>query len=155
MWIRNRFSRSTSRTFAEGFLTASIVFCVGPLTLIGCLRNGANGDPALLYIKSALDGFAAVAFASSLVWGVFASIISVFGIQAGLSLLASCVADPLNPLSIAIMSAVGGVILLATALMILDIKKIPVANLLPGILLVPAIVWLVELISPGLLLPLL
>ncbi|UCE61222.1 MAG: DUF554 domain-containing protein [Phycisphaerales bacterium] len=153
-WIHARFAGQDGRSFAEGFLTASVIFCVGPLTLLGCLQNGAHGDPGYLYIKSLLDAFCSLALASALGWGVFASIVTVLGFQGGLSLLAYWVADPLDEVSIALMTIVGGVVLLATALMILEIKKIPVANLLPGIFLPPLVVWVTEQVSPGLLLPL-
>ena len=153
IWIHGRFSGHDGRGFAEGFLTASVIFCVGPLTLVGCLQNGAHGDPGYLYIKSLLDGFCSLALASSLGWGVLASLVTVLGFQGGLSVLAYWVAEPLDELSVGLMTVVGGVVLLATALMILEIKKIPVANLLPGIFLPPLIVWIVEQFSPGLLLP--
>jgi len=153
-WIHQRFAGQDGHKFAQGFLTASVIFCVGPLTLIGCLENGAHANPSFLYIKSLLDGFCSLALASSLGWGVFASIFFVGVFQGGLSLLAYGVAEPLHPISIGLMSTVGGVILLATALMILDIKRIPVANMLPGVFLPPVAVWIVERVSPGLLLPL-
>lgn len=153
-WIHRRFSGGDSHTFAEGFLSASVIFCVGPLTLIGCLRNGAAADPSFLYIKALLDGFCSMALAATFGWGVFASIVTVLGFQGGLSLLAYAVAEPLDELSIALMTVVGGVVLLATGLMILEIRKIPVANLLPGIFLPPLVVWITESVSPGLLLPL-
>lgn len=153
-WIHGRFSGQDGRGFAEGFLTASVIFCVGPLTLVGCLQNGAHADPSYLYIKSLLDGFCSLALASSLGWGVLASLVTVLLFQGGLSLLAYWVAEPLDELSVGLMTVVGGVVLLATALMILEIKRIPVANLLPGIFLPPLAVWIVEQLSPGLLLPL-
>ncbi len=152
-WIHGRFSGQNGATFAEGFLTASVIFCVGPLTLVGCLQNGAYGDPSYLYIKALLDGFCSIALASAFGWGVFASILTVFGFQAALAMLAWWAAEPLDDLSIGLMTAVGGVVLLATALMILEIKKIPAANLLPGVFLPPLVVWIVELVSPGTLLP--
>lgn len=152
-WIHQRFSGGDGRTFAEGFLTASVIFCVGPLTLLGCLENGAHANPSLLYIKSVLDGFCSMALASALGWGVCASIVTVLVFQGGLSLLAWWVAEPLDELSLAMMTIVGGVVLIATALMILDIKKLPVADMLPGIFLAPLFVWLVERAAPGLLLP--
>lgn len=154
-WIHRRFGGQAreGRFFAEGFLTASVIFCVGPLTLLGCLENGAHANPSFLYIKALLDGFCSLALASSLGWGVFASVVTVLGFQGGLSLLAFWLADPLDEVSLALMTVVGGVVLLATALMILEIKKIPVANLLPGIFLPPLIVWGVESLSPGLLVP--
>lgn len=141
--------------FAEGFLTASVIFCVGPLTLLGCLENGARGDPSLLYIKSLLDGFCSMALASALGWGVFGSVLTVLFFQGGLALLAYWVAEPLDELSIALMTTVGGVVLLATAMMILDLKKIAVANMLPGIFLPPLVIWITERIAPGFLLPVL
>ena len=152
-WIHGRFSAQDGRQFAEGFLTASVIFCVGPLTLVGCLENGAHGNPSFLYIKSLLDGFCSMALASSLGWGVFGSVLTVLFFQGGLALLAYWVAEPLDELSIALMTTVGGVILLATALMILDLKKIAVANMLPGVFLPPLAVWLAERIAPGSLLP--
>lgn len=152
-WIHHRFAGRDGHSFAEGFLTASVIFCVGPLTLLGCLNNGAHQDPSLLYIKSLLDGFCSLALAASLGWGVFASVFTVLGFQGGLSILAYYFAEPLDELSIALMTVVGGLILIGAALMILEIKRFPVANLLPGIFLPPAAVWLVERIHPGLLLP--
>jgi len=152
-WIHARFSQQEGRQFAEGFLTASIIFCVGPLTLLGCLENGAHGNPSFLYIKAMLDGFCSMALASSLGWGVFASVLTVAGFQGGLSILAYLVAEPLDELSMALMTVVGGILLLATALLLLDVKRIAVANMLPGIFLPPLAVWLSELIVPGLLLP--
>jgi len=153
-WIHKLFSIGDGQSFAEGFLTASVIFCVGPLTLLGCLENGAHGNPSLLYIKSLLDGFCSMALASAMGWGVFASIVTVLVFQGGLSLLAYFVAEPLDEVSISLMTIVGGIILIATALMILDIKKIPVADMLPGIFLAPLFVWIIEHVSPGMLLPL-
>jgi len=152
-WIHGRFSKQDGRAFAEGFLTASVIFCVGPLTLLGCLENGAHGDPSYLYIKSVLDGFCSMALASALGWGVLASVLTVLTFQGGLSLLAVLAAAPLDPVSIQLMTIVGGVILLATALMILEIKAVPVADMLPGIFLPPLLVGVAEWLSPGILLP--
>ena len=152
-WIHRRFSGQDSHKFAEGFLTASVIFCVGPLTLLGCLENGAHGDPSFLYIKALLDGFCSLALASSLGVGVVASVLTVLIFQGGLSLLAYHVAEPLDELSLGLMTVVGGLILLATALTLLEIKRLPVANLLPGIFLPPVIVWITERFVPGMLLP--
>ena len=151
-WIHGRFSGTDGPRFAEGFLTASVIFCVGPLTLLGCLENGAHGNPSYLYIKSVLDGFCSLALASSLGWGVFASIVTILCFQGGLSVLAYYVAEPLDELSLALMTVVGGILLLATALLLLDIKKIPVANMLPAVFLPPVAIAIVERLSPGLLL---
>lgn len=152
-WINQRFSGGDGRSFSQGFLTSSVLFCVGPLTLLGCLRNGAEGDPSYLYVKATLDGFSSIALASSLGPGVLASVLTVLVVQSTLSLCANGVVKYLDPLSMGLMTAVGGIALLATGLMLLDIKKIAVANMLPAILLPPLAVWLVERFAPGLLLP--
>lgn len=152
-WIHGRFFGEGGPRFAEGFLTASVIFCVGPLTLLGCLQNGAEGNPSYLYIKSALDGFCSLALASTLGVGVLASVLTVLLFQGTLALLAHWVSQPLDDVSLSLMTVVGGVVLLATALMILEIKRIPVANLLPGIFLPPLFVCLSEWIAPGNLLP--
>ncbi len=152
-WIHARFSTGDGRSFAQGFLSASVLFCVGPLTLLGCLRNGADGDASYLYVKATLDGFSSIALASSLGAGVLASVITVIVVQGGLSLGALWIVKFLDPVSTGIMTAVGGIALLATGLLLLDIKRIPVANMLPSILLPPFAVMLVERLSPGLLLP--
>jgi len=138
-----------SARFAEGFLSASVIFCVGPLTLLGCLNNGTAADPSLLYIKSFLDGFCSLALAASLGLGVAFSILTILFFQGGLSIAAYFLASGLPALSVQLMNVVGGLVLLATAMMILEIKKIPVANLLPGIFLPPLAVWLVEAMSRG------
>lgn len=134
--------------FAEGFLSASVIFCVGPLTMIGCLQNGADGNPALLYIKSCLDGFCSMALAASLGLGVAFSIVTVLVFQGGLALAAYYVAGTIPELSVSLMNVVGGYIMLATSLMILEVKRIPVADLLPGIFLAPVFVWAVERVAP-------
>lgn len=152
-WIHRRFSGGDGATFAEGFLTASVIFCIGPLTLLGCLRNGRDGNPDYLYIKSLLDGFCSMALASALGWGVFASVATILLFQGGLATLAAWFAQPLDELSISVMTIVGGIILLATSLLILDIKKIAVANMLPGVFLPPLLIWMTNVFSPGLLLP--
>lgn len=150
--LKRRFGTDGDHRFTEGFLTASVIFCVGPLTLLGCLQNGGpERDPSLLYIKSLLDGFCSMALASTLGLGVAFSVLFVFGFQGGLALLSYAFIGGEETLGIALMSSVGGYLLLATGLMLLKIKEMPVANLLPGILLPPAIVAVVELIRPGLL----
>jgi uncharacterized membrane protein YqgA involved in biofilm formation len=163
VWIHRRFARGDSGRFAEGFLTASIIFCVGPLTLMGCLENGGRGNPSFLYIKSVLDGFCSLALASSLGWGVFASVLTVIVFQGGLSAVAyltlntaasNSAIQPLHPLSVELMSAVGGIVLLATSFLILDLKRMAVANMLPGFFLPPVVVWLAQHFAPGWLLPL-
>ena len=147
--IHRRFGSGDAGAFAEGFLTASVIFCVGPLTLLGCFANGADGDPSLLMIKSLLDAFCSMALAAGLGWGVMFSVATVLGFQGGLSILAHFFAEAIPDLSQQLMNVVGGVLLIATALVLLEIKRIPVANMLPGLFLPPLIVWLMESMAPG------
>jgi len=127
-------------TLAQGFVTASLIFCVGPMTILGSIRDGLAGDYSLLAIKSLLDGFAALALASSLGIGVMLSAITVLVYQGSLSLLASLAQVAMSQAMIAEMTATGGVIIMGIGLVLLDIKRIRVANLLPGIFIAPLIV---------------
>ena len=140
-WLRTRVARRFSSQgmahFAEGFVTASLVFCVGPVTILGAIQDGLTGDYRLLSIKSMLDGFSALAFASSLGVGVLFSIITLLVYQGGLSLLAGLVQNVLTDAMIREMSATGGVLILAIALLLLDVKRIRVANLLPALVIAP------------------
>src|SRR5687768_4933333 len=142
-FLEQRFSRegrNDSNKFVRGFLTASLLFCVGPLTILGSIQNGLTGDYQLLAIKSLLDGFAAMAFASALGWGVGFSVITILVYQGGLSLLASSVEDVFTPEVVAAMTAAGGLMILAIGLRLLELRKIRVGNLLPALVLAPAAV---------------
>lgn len=139
---------SPGARFAQGFLASSVLFCIGPLTLLGCLNNGARHDPGLLYVKACLDACSSMALAASLGSGVLASILTIVVIQGGLSIAAARLGGSLGGLSLDMMNVVGGVVLLATALMLLEIRKIPVANLLPAIFLPPALISLARLMFP-------
>jgi hypothetical protein len=145
-WLHERVRRSMGDRplgrFTEGFVTASLVFCVGPMTILGSIQDGLTGDYTLLAIKSLLDAFAALAFASSLGIGVLFSALTVLLYQGALTLLAGVAQSVLSDPMIAEMSATGGVLILAIGFMLLDIKRIRVANLLPALVIAPAIVAL-------------
>ena len=141
--LRRRFARGQER-FTEGFVVASLVFCVGPLTILGSIRDGLHGDYQLLAVKALLDGFAAMAFASALGWGVGFSALTILVYQGALTLLASAVAGAFSDVMIAAMSAVGGILILGIALRLLDLRAVRVGNLLPAVALAPAAVALVE-----------
>jgi hypothetical protein len=128
--------------FIEGFITASLVFCVGPLTFVGSIQDGMGLDSGyqMLAIKSALDGFAAMAFAASLGIGVMFSVITVLGAQGALALIGSVAGEFMTDPMIDEMSAVGGLILVGLSLVLLDLKKPRVVNFLPGLLVAPVIV---------------
>lgn len=141
--LKARFGRGQVR-FTEGFVVASLVFCVGPLTIVGSIQEGLTGDFDLLAIKSLLDGVAALAFASALGWGVGFSALTILVYQGGVSLSASAVAEVFSNAMIAAMSAVGGAMILAIGLRLLDLRQVRVANILPALVLAPAVVALLE-----------
>lgn len=120
--------------FSEGFIATSLLFCVGAMTVLGALEEGLKGTFEIYALKSALDGVAAVAFAATFGWGVALSAVSVLLVQGGLTLSAGLVQPFLTPQVVAEMSATGGLILLALALQLLDIKKVPIASFLPALL---------------------
>lgn len=127
--------------FIRGFLTTSLLFCVGPMTILGSIQDGLTGDYRLLAIKAVLDGFASLAFASTLGLGVMFSILTVLVVQGGLSLSAALIQGLVSEAMIAEMSAAGGILLIGLALSsLLEIKKIRVGNLLPALLVAPLLV---------------
>ncbi len=132
--------------FSQGFVTASLVFCVGPMTILGSIQDGLSGDSSLLLVKSMLDGFAAMAFASVLGMGVTCSALVVLIVQGVITLGASFFSDILTADMITELSATGGVIMIGIAVHMLELKKIRIANFLPALVTAPLIVWLLELV---------
>ena len=148
--LEKRFSRDaetgSSSKFVRGFMVSSLLFCIGPIASLGSIQDGLTGDYKLLAVKSTLDGFASIAFASTLGVGVMFSSLIILIYQGGVSLLANqlnaIVTDPM----MAEMTATGGVILFALALSsLLEIKKIRVGNFLPALFVAPLIVWILSL----------
>jgi uncharacterized membrane protein YqgA involved in biofilm formation len=135
-------SASSTANFVRGFLTASLLFCVGPMTIMGSIQDGLTGDFTLLAIKSTMDGFAALAFASSLGWGVAFSALTVLFYQGGITLGAGWLKAALTDPMINEMTAVGGILMLGIALGLLEIKRLRVGNLLPALFIAPLIVAL-------------
>jgi uncharacterized membrane protein YqgA involved in biofilm formation len=134
--------------FIRGFVTASLIFCVGPMTIIGSIQDGLTGDYRLLAIKAMLDGFTSLLFASSLGIGVGFSALVILVVQGGLSRLAGQAAAVLTDPMIAEMTAAGGVLIMAIGVgPLLEIKPIRVGNLLPALLLAPLIVWILTLLG--------
>jgi uncharacterized protein len=147
-WLEHRFNRGEGNAdkFILGFLTASLLFCVGPMTILGSIQDGLKGDYSLLAIKAVLDGFAALAFASTLGAGVLFSVLVILVYQGGISLLAAQLNSLLSDPMVAEMTAAGGVLLLGIAVSsLLEFKKIRVGNFLPALALAPLIVWVVGL----------
>ena len=132
--------------FIEGFVTASLVFCVGPLTILGSLADGLGLGSQQLVLKAVLDGFSAVAFAASLGAGVMASVVALAVIQGALTLCGFLLGDFLPAAHLAAITAAGGLMLLGVGLRLLKIKQVPVANLLPGLVAAPLLVQLVAVL---------
>lgn len=153
-WLKARaarfFGASSLQHFTEGFITASLIFCVGPMTILGSIQDGLSGDYSLLAIKSVLDGFTALAFASSLGVGVLFSILTILVFQGGLSLMAGLAQNVLTDVMIREMTATGGVMILAIGLLLLDVKRIRVANLLPALVIAPAVVAVLQALGVAL-----
>lgn len=125
--------------FSEGFVIASLVFCVGPLTIVGSIQDGL-GDHELLIVKAGLDGFAAIAFAAVYGWGVILSALTVVVIQGGIALASGSLEGLLTDPMLDALGAAGGVLLLGIALRLLNLKQVRVANMLPAIVLAPLFV---------------
>lgn len=137
-----------SSRFVRGFLTTSLLFCVGPLTILGSIQDGLTGDFSLLAVKSVLDGFGALAFASTLGVGVLFSSLIVLVYQGALTLLAAQLSAVVTDSMMNEMTAAGGLILIGLALSsLLEIKKIRTGNFLPALAVAPLIVWVISLIG--------
>jgi uncharacterized membrane protein YqgA involved in biofilm formation len=144
--INNPPSRSSN--FIRGFLTASLLFCVGPMTILGSIEDGLTGNYQTLAIKSVLDGFAALAFSSLLGVGVLFSVLVIGIYQGGLTLLAAqAQALITTPMQVE-MTAVGGVILVGIAFSsLLEIKPIRVGNFLPALVVAPLLVAILDMVG--------
>lgn len=155
-WLEKRFAGGgdgsnpgyRGNRFVRGFLTSSLLFCVGPMTILGSIQDGLTGDYSLLAVKSVLDGFAALAFASTLGMGVLFSTLVILVYQGGLTLLAAQVQAIVTSPMMNEMTAAGGVILIGLALSsLLEIKKIRAGNFLPALVITPLIVVVLSLLG--------
>lgn len=141
-WLQRRLSRgsgggATRARFVEGYVTASLVFVVGPLTVLGSLSDGLGRGIEQLALKSTLDGFASLAFAASLGWGVAAAAVSVGVVQGLLTVLGAVLGTLLPASGVAALTATGGVLLLGVGLRLLAVKAVPVGDLLPALVAAP------------------
>lgn len=141
-WLQSKLAGDGSQSraqFIEGFVDSSLIFCIGPLAVLGSLSDGLGQGIDELALKSSLDGFAAIAFAASLGWGVAASALSVGVWQGLLTVLAVVLGTVLSPALVASITATGGVLLLGVGLRLLQIKAVPVGDMLPALVLAPVI----------------
>ena len=133
--------------FTKGFVSASLVFCIGAMGVIGALENGLTGDYHILLIKSILDGILAIIFSASMGVGVLFSSIPVLFYQGAISLAAGLLKPFVNDVMLNNITAMGGILIAGLGLNILGVAKIRVANFLPGIFLVPFVMWLLHFIA--------
>lgn len=143
--LERKFGKDDSN-FSKGFVTGSLVYCVGAMAIVGSLESGLSGDHSTLFAKSILDGISSIIFSSTLGIGVAFSAIPVLLYQGTITLLATFLKDFLSPDVITEMSAVGGILITAIGINILEIKKIKVGNMLPGIF-IPLIHFILTSIS--------
>jgi uncharacterized membrane protein YqgA involved in biofilm formation len=133
-------------TVSEGFVTASLLFCVGSLTVIGSIQDGLTGDYQTLATKAVLDGFASIALAATLGWGVGLAAITVLVVQGAITLGAHLFEHILVGEALAVLTSAGGVTIIGIALKLLAIKDVKVGNFLPALVIAPALVGLVGLL---------
>jgi uncharacterized membrane protein YqgA involved in biofilm formation len=149
-WLRGALLRGSGdrrdrERFVEGFVASSVLFCVGPLTVLGSLSDGLGRGADQLFVKSALDGFAALALAASFGWGVAASALAVLTVQGSLTLVGFLLGDVLPAAHVAALGATGALLLVGVAVNLLRLRKppIPVGDLLPALLVAPLLTQLV------------
>jgi uncharacterized protein len=140
-WFENKLGNGEGRV-SRGFVTASLLFCVGPLTIIGCIEDGAKGNFNTLSVKSMLDLFASMALASALGWGVLLSVLTIFIYQGALTVGAAMFGNFIDPVYSVELFACGGLMIIAIGLELCEIKKPPTADYLPALLLSPLFVYL-------------
>lgn len=145
--LKKKFGQSNSHTFVEGFVTTTLLFCVGPMTILGSLYDGLGRGADQLYVKSILDGFSSMAFASSLGFGVLLSAGSVLVIQGALTLIGFLLGDIMPLYQIDALTATGGIILIGLGIRLLDLKQVKVGDLVPALFVAPLLCWAVTVFS--------
>lgn len=146
-WVRRRFAgEDDSSDFVDGFVTATLLFCVGPLAILGSLSDGLGRGADQLLVKSTLDGFASMAFASTLGIGVMFAAIPVGIYQGSLTVVGALLGTFLPAAHIDALTATGGVILLGLGIRLLKLKPLPVGDLLPALVVAPVVVQLVTML---------
>ena len=135
--LKARFSGEDGSRFTEGFVAASLLFCVGAMAVLGPITDGLGGGNEILVLKSTLDFFASIAFASVFGWGVAASALTILLFQGSLTLLGYALGNFMSEVQVLMLTATGGLLLLAISLLLLNLKQIPVGNMLPALVLAP------------------
>ena len=133
-------------SFAQGFVTASLLFCVGPMTILGSLQAGLENKPELLFVKSLMDGVSSIILASTMGFGVIFSALTVLIIQGGLTLLAQQFSFLTQPIYLSNFTSVGGIMIFAIGLKLLGIKQIKVGNFLPALVIIIFLTYIAGLV---------
>ena len=148
-FLESKFSREEddgTNKFVRGFLTASLLFCIGPIAILGSIQDGLSGSYSLLAVKSVIDGIASIAFASTLGIGVAFSSLIILIYQGGISLLAAQLDAIVTTSMMNELTATGGILLIGIGISnLLEIKKIRVGNMLPALFIAPLSVWVLSL----------
>ncbi len=145
-FVENKFkSKNRGASVAEGFVTASLLFCVGSMTIVGSLKSGISGDNTMIFTKSLLDFISSIMLSVSLGIGVLVSGLFVFAFQGALVLFSGILEPFLTDVAIAEISCVGSLMILALGFNLLGITKIKVANYLPAIIIAPIFVYIINL----------
>lgn len=131
--------------FSKGFVTASLVYCVGAMAIVGAIQSGLTGNHQTLYAKAVLDGITAIIFASTLGIGVMFSSLAVFLYQGTITIFASSLSSILTEIAINEISSVGGILIIAIGINLLGLKEIKIANMLPAIIIPPVYYFLLSL----------
>ena len=139
-WLQGRFVGAGN--VAEGFVAATLLYCVGAMAIMGALQDGLTGTPTILYAKAALDGVASIALASTLGIGVLFSALSVAIYQGSITLAAEFAKSLLTDTVVLEMNAVGGLLIVAIGLDLIGVKRLPVGNMLPAVFVTVTLVWL-------------
>jgi hypothetical protein len=135
--LKARFSGEDGSHFTEGFVAASLLFCVGAMSVLGPITDGLGGGNEILVLKSTLDFFASIAFASVFGWGVAASVLTILLFQGSLTLLGYALGNFMSEVQVLMLSATGGLLILGISLRLLNLRQIPVGNMLPALIIAP------------------
>lgn len=147
-WVEGKFKKEGGKvSIAEGIITATLLFCVGSMTIVGSFNAGLRNDNEMLFTKSTLDAISSAVLASTLGFGVILSAGCVFVIEGGLVLLAGLLGGILNEPAINEMTCAGSVIIIAMGLNLTGLSKFKVANYVPAIFFAPLFTWLFSIFS--------
>lgn len=148
-YARERFAKAgteKAQRWSEGFITCTILFCVGPMAILGALQDGLDGHWQTLGVKAIMDGLATMAFVGTFGWGAILAVVPVVAYQGTISLAAKALApffqEPANAPLLNSLNATGGLLVFCIALIILELKKIELADYLPSLIWAPVITWL-------------